>query len=59
MNKTKKTALDVLRQLERELGAKEGLKMFEWYCENYGIYVGMEETGHEIPSTVLYEVFGE
>lgn len=49
-----KTMVDVMRQLEKELGPEEGLKMFEWYCENYHIHAGSE-----VPSTILYEVFGE
>ena len=50
----KRTMVDVMRQLEKELGVKEGLKMFEWYCENYHVYLDSE-----VPSTILYEVFGE
>ena len=49
-----RTMVDVMRQLEKELGPEEGLKMFEWYCENYHVHAGSE-----VPSTILYEVFGE
>ena len=49
-----KTMLDVMRQLEKELGAKEGLAIFEWYCKNYDVGVG-----DVAPSAIRYEVFGE
>jgi hypothetical protein len=58
MKKEDITALHILRQLEKELGTKKGLEVFEWYSMTYGIYIGMEETGKKIPSSVVYEVFG-
>ena len=50
----KKTMYDVMRQLEKELGAKEGLEVFEWYCTTYHVNVGSD-----CPDTIRYEVFGE
>lgn len=49
-----KTMVDVMRQLEKELGVKEGLAMYEWYCVTYSL-----NAGDKVPSTILYEVFGE
>lgn len=49
-----RTMVDVMRQLEKELGVEEGLKMYEWYCLTYHV-----NAGSEVPNTILHEVFGE
>ena len=47
------TRQDVLRQLEQNLGTREGMKMYEWYCKTYGI-----DASCTAPEDIRYEVFG-
>jgi hypothetical protein len=47
------TMYEVLKQLEKELGVKEGMEVFEWYCKTYNVTVG-----DVAPDTIKYEVFG-
>ena len=46
------TMIDVLRQLEKEVG-NEAFEIFEWYCKTYYV-TGSDEA----PASVRYEVFG-
>lgn len=50
---TRKIMFDVMKALELELGQKEGLSVFEWYCSTYGVSVD-----DIAPDTVRREVFG-
>lgn len=47
-----KTMIDVLRQLEKEVGS-EAFEIYEWYCRTYNVS-GTDEA----PASVRREVFG-
>lgn len=50
--KTNKTMRNVLNDLVKELGEREGRDIFEWYCKTYNVAVE-----DKIPESVYREVY--